>query len=67
VELPLSPRDMLLKQLANRTGSLNGWTASASAALSVLLGPVRDAAQELANLQDPRHLYVRCLGCGMVR
>jgi protease IV len=67
VELPLSPRDMLLKQLANRVGSLNGWAASASAALSVLLGPVRDAAQELANLQDPRHLYVRCLACGMVR
>jgi protease IV len=67
VELPLSPRDMLLKQLANRVGSLNGWTASAGAALSVLLGPVRDAAQELANLQDPRHLYVRCLGCTMVR
>jgi protease IV len=67
VELPMSPRDMLLKQLANRVGSLNGWTASAGATLSVLLGPVRDAAQELANLQDPRHLYVRCLGCGMVR
>lgn len=67
VELPLSPRDMLLKQLANRVGSLNGWTTSASAAFSVLLGPVRDAAQELANLQDPRHLYARCLACGMVR
>jgi protease IV len=67
VELPMSPRDMLLKQLANRTGSLSGWTASASATLSMLLGPVREAAQELANLQDPRHLYVRCLSCATVR
>ena len=67
VELPLSPRDMLLKQLANRVGSLNGWTASASAALSGLLGPVREAAQELGSLQDPRHLYMRCMACGLVR
>lgn len=67
VELPLSPRDMLLKQLANRVGSLDVWTASASASLSALLGPVRDAAQELASLQDPRHLYMRCLACGLVR
>lgn len=67
VELPMSPRDMLLKQLANRAVSLNGWTASASATLSMLLGPVREAAQELANLQDPRHLYVRCLSCATVR
>jgi protease IV len=67
VELPMSPRDMLLKQLANRAVSLNGWTASASATLSMLLGPVREAAQELATLQDPRHLYVRCLSCAMVR
>jgi len=67
VELPLSPRDMLLKQLANRVGSLDMWTASASASLAALLGPVRDAAQELASLQDPRHLYMRCLACGMVR
>lgn len=67
VELPMSPRDMLLKQLANRVGSLDMWTASASASLSALIGPVRDAAQELASLQDPRHLYMRCLACGMVR
>jgi len=67
VEPPLSPRDMLLKQLANRVGSLGVWTTSASAVLNSLLAPMRDAAQELASLQDPRHIYLRCLTCGMVR
>ena len=68
VELPLSPRDMILKQLANRVGSLNLWTESAAgAALSGLLAPVKAAARELAVLQDPRHLYMRCISCSMVR
>jgi protease IV len=68
VELPLSPRDMFMKQLARSVGSLNVWTDSAtSAALSGLLGPVRAAAQELGSLQDPRHLYMRCIACGLVR
>ena len=68
VELPLSPRDMLMKQLANRVGSLNLWTQSAAGtALSGLLGPMREAAQELAVLQDPGHLYMRCVACGLVR
>jgi protease-4 len=68
VELPLSPRDFLMKQLANRVGSLNLWTGSAtSAALSGLMVPIREAAQELAGLQDPGHLYMRCVACGLVR
>ncbi len=68
VEQPLSPRDMFLQQLANGVGSLNVWTESAaSVALSGLLGTVREAAQELGSLQDPRHLYMRCIACGLVR
>jgi protease IV len=68
VEQPLSPRDMLLQQLASGVGSLSVWTgSSASAALSGLLGTVRHAAEELGSLQDPRHIYVRCLTCGLVR
>tara|TARA_R110002072_G_scaffold1815_8_gene15377 strand:- start:64521 stop:66272 length:1752 start_codon:yes stop_codon:yes gene_type:complete len=68
VELPLSPRDMLLKQLANRVGSLNLWTESAaSTALNGLLAPVKAAAQELAILQDPGHLYLRCVSCSIAR
>ena len=68
VELPLSPRDMLMKELANRTGSLDLWADSmAGSTLSGLLQPVRAAAQELSVLQDPRHLYMRCVDCSMVR
>jgi protease-4 len=68
VELPVSPRDMLMKQLANRVGSMHVWTESAaSVALSGLLGPMHEAARELGSLQDPRHLYMRCIACSMTR
>ena len=68
VELPLSPRDMLLKQLANRGASLDLWPGSGTtAALSGFLVPMREAAEELSILQDPGHLYLRCLACGLVR
>ena len=65
VELPLSPREMLLKQLANRGASLGLWReSSVSTVVEGMLAPVREAADELAILQDPRHLYMRCLPCG---
>jgi protease IV len=68
VEAPLSPRDLLMKQLARTFGSLNVWTASTtSTALHTLLGPVQQAAQELDILQDPKHIYLRCISCGVVR
>ncbi len=68
VEQPLSPRDLLMKQLAKSVGSLNVSTDSGlSAALSGLLGPVRDAVGELGSLQDPANLYMRCFSCGAVR
>jgi hypothetical protein len=41
--------------------------STVSTALSGLLGPVRKVVQELGSLQDPAHLYMRCLGCGAVR
>ncbi|MDE0930345.1 MAG: signal peptide peptidase SppA [Halioglobus sp.] len=66
VERPLSPRDMVLKQLANSVGSLNVFTRSAtSAALSGLLGPMQEVAKELGSMQDPGHLYMRCVTCSM--
>jgi protease-4 len=66
-ELPLSPRDMLMKELANRAGSLHLWTGSASSSvMSRLLAPVEAAAQELNVLQDPRHLYMRCIDCSVM-
>jgi protease-4 len=68
VELPLSPRDLFLKSLAERVGTLRIWSPSAlGASLVSLLAPVADAAAELASLKDPRHLYVRCLPCGAIR
>jgi protease-4 len=65
VELPLSPRDFLMKQLANRVGNLTG--SAVNTAFSGLLLPMREAAEELSLLQDPRHLYMRCITCGLVR
>lgn len=68
VELPLSPRDLFLKSLAERVGTLRIWSPSAlGASLTSLLAPVADAAAELASLKDPRHLYARCLPCGAIR
>ncbi|MFT4517865.1 MAG: protease-4 [Halioglobus sp.] len=68
VEMPLSPRDMIMKQLANRVASLSLWAPSASSAtFSGLLKPVREAAKELAVLQDPAHMYLRCVACSGVR
>lgn len=65
VEKPLSPRDLLMKQLAKSVGSFNvSTTPTLNTGLSVLLAPVREAVQELGSLQDPAHLYMRCLGCG---
>ena len=29
--------------------------------------PVREAARELSLLQDPGHLYMRCVGCAMLQ
>ena len=68
VQLPLSPSDLFLQQLADSMGSLGIWTRSgASAALSALMQPVAEAAEEISNLQDPGHLYLRCVPCGIIR
>lgn len=68
VEQPLSPAEMVLKQLANRGASIFGVAPSASVSvLASLMTPMRDAAQELAILQDPRHIYMRCVACGAMR
>ncbi|MGB1139775.1 MAG: S49 family peptidase, partial [Halioglobus sp.] len=67
VQEPLSPRDLFMKQLANRVGSLGLVERSpVGSALSTLLQPVRKAAEELAMLQDPRSLYMRCVTCAVV-
>jgi len=68
VQLPLSPADAFLQQLADSMGSMGVWTrSSASAAWSALLQPLTEAAEEISSLQDPGHLYLRCVPCGIIR
>ena len=64
----LSPRELFLQQLAERTGALGMQAATGiNSVLAAWLAPVTDAAAELASLRDPRHLYARCLECALVR
>ncbi len=68
VELPLSARDQLLKELANRGASLGVIDSfGLSGLVQRLAAPVRDAALELQFLQDPANLYLRCFACPNVR
>jgi len=67
-EIPRSPRELLLQQLTKRMGALARWGESGlSASLSPLWRPVRAAARELSLLQDPGHLYMRCVGCAALQ
>lgn len=67
VELPRSAEELLLQRLAERVGGFGNLAQLPLVAnLARLLAPVTAAATELASLQDPRHLYVRCISCGMV-
>jgi protease-4 len=65
VELPRTPAEMLLQQLGKHLGRLDLLPASTTmAAVSRLVRPFTDAAAEMSALQDPRHIYLRCLACG---
>jgi len=65
---PLTPRELFLQQLAERTGALGvGDFTGLNGALAAWLAPVADAFSELASFRDPRHLYARCLDCGLIR
>lgn len=66
VQQPLSPTDLLFQQLAEQVSL--PW-ARGGDTVSVLLDlarPLLDAASEVSALQDPRHLYFRCLACSVV-
>jgi protease-4 len=64
VRLPVSPRDLLMQQLADRVGSLHLWSASSTAtALSHFMQPVVSLAEEIGNMNDPANLYIQCLSC----
>jgi len=64
IEQPLSPSEQFFQQLSERV-SLPGWVVRPGpvAALEQLARPFYEAASEVANLQDPRHIYMRCLPC----
>jgi protease IV len=68
VERPRSAGELLLQQLADRVGGLALWRESSVAVnLAGLMAPVAEAAAEIAILKDPRHLYMRCVACGLIR
>ncbi|MFV0476439.1 MAG: signal peptide peptidase SppA [Parahaliea sp.] len=61
----LSPQEQLLQQLAQQMkGSTRIPVGAHSATLQLLLTPLNSAATMLASLQDPAHLYMRCVSCG---
>jgi protease-4 len=64
-EIPRSPRELLLQQLSERVGNLPALANhGVNTALGSVMRPVQVAARELSLLQDPAHLYTRCLACG---
>jgi protease-4 len=68
VGLPLSPRDLLLQQLSGRIGSLSLLAQPAfTGTLATLVEPFRLAVSELEKMDDPAHLYIRCLACSQVQ
>jgi protease-4 len=59
-----TPREIFLQQLADRVGAIGLWPQSGLATmLNGMLEPVARASEELEVLQDPRHLYMRCVAC----
>jgi protease-4 len=68
IEPPMSPAEMLMQQLAERAATLGlgqAWVTAPT--MMSVLQPVADAAAEIASLQDPGNLYLRCVSCGMIR
>ncbi|RLQ21974.1 signal peptide peptidase SppA [Seongchinamella sediminis] len=64
VEPRLSPSELILRQFAERVGGLGLIPRSDSVAtLAGLARPLLGAADMLSSLQDPRHMFMRCLGC----
>jgi protease-4 len=67
-EIPRSPRELLLQRLTDRAGGLPAWSQSGfGVSLSGLWRPVQEAAREISLLQDPGHLYTRCVSCGALQ
>jgi len=67
VGIPLSPRELLLQQLTGQVGSIGAWAdSSVAASVAHLMEPFAAAVQEISSLNDPAHLYVRCVACAQI-
>lgn len=64
VEQPLTPSELFFQQLAERMGS-TGLVPRSDGVTSLLnlAKPLLDSVDVLGSLQDPRHLYMRCMAC----
>ncbi|MBT7717803.1 MAG: S49 family peptidase, partial [Halieaceae bacterium] len=66
VEQPLSPSELFFQQLAERMGSVGLLPRSHSvSSLLNLSKPYLEATGVLGSLQDPKHIYMRCMACSL--
>lgn len=66
IEQPLSPSELFFQQLAERMGSVGLLPRSDTvSSLMSLSRPVLEATQLLGSLQDPKHIYMRCMACSV--
>lgn len=64
IEQPLTASELFFQQLAERMGSLEVLPrADSVSSLLKLAQPLLDSANLLGSLQDPRHMFMRCLAC----
>ncbi|HEX7036375.1 MAG TPA: signal peptide peptidase SppA [Pseudomonadales bacterium] len=73
IEPPLTPREILLRELFGSLGRVTGGTGSESGVspgngrlLPPLLRRLGETWQALQSLDDPRHSYALCLSCAVV-
>lgn len=65
IEPPFDSRQILMQQLGNVLGQRSNGLAGYIAPLVATFGePLNRAADLIESLDDPRHLYMRCLVCG---
>ena len=63
IQEPLSPSALFLQQLTERFGGLGLQPGTSVAGLMAMYQPLIAASALIDGLQDPRHIYARCLAC----
>lgn len=63
IQEPLSPSALFLQQLTERFGGLGLQPGTSVAGLMAMYQPLIAASALINGLQDPRHIYARCLAC----